>query len=437
VTEGNFLDVIEIDGASNTSVENVRELREQVKYMPAAGKYKVYIIDEVHMLSTSAFNALLKTLEEPPPHVLFVFATTEAHKIPITILSRCQRFDLRRLSQGQISEQLQSICKQEGVKADPASLELLARSAEGSMRDGLSLLDMAVGLCGNELRVEPIREMLGLVAAAWIEDLTADCLRGRLAEALAKVEDIYARGYDLRQAVLQWAEYWHDLTLLKAAGEEVLPQGLTQDKIRRMKETVAAVDLDALQVASQTVYLSGDPIFRSDAPKLLFDLLLVKLVHGTPYRSLGSLLAGEKPAAASPKVSNPPLNPRPQGGEIKNSNLLPEGGIKGGGKKVPPQIKAILDHAVAQEWEGKNFTVTFEAGSLWSDMLKEKKSVLAEALGADTGGGVQVVIQEKKTALEKPKTEPEKPAMEIPDDPVIQQAVKILNATVKEVKKFH
>jgi hypothetical protein len=184
---------------------------------------------------------------------------------------------------------------------------------------------------------------------------------------------------------------------------------------------VAAVDLDALQVASQTVYLSGDPIFRSDAPKLLFDLLLVKLVHGTPYRSLGSLLAGEKPAAASPKVSNPPLNPLPQGG----------------GKKVPPQIKAILDHAVAQEWEGKNFTVTFEAGSLWSDMLKEKKSVLAEALGADTGGGVQVVIQEKKTALEKPKTEPEKPAMEIPDDPVIQQAVKILNATVKEVKKFH
>ncbi len=291
ITKGNFLDVIEIDGASNTSVDSVRELREQVKYVPAAGRYKIYIIDEVHMLSTSAFNALLKTLEEPPAHVVFVFATTEVHKIPVTILSRCQRFDLRRLAESQIKERLREIGVKEGIRADAASLDLVARSAEGSMRDGLSLLDRAIGIGGEGLDVAKIQEMLGLADAVLIEDLTQDCLRGRLPEALAKADELYNRGFDLRQVGMQWVEYLHDLVLLKSAGADSLGSEISDDKLKLMADTIEGVGIEELQIAFQTVYRSSEEMFRSEAPKILFDLLLVKLVHGAPYRNLAESLA--------------------------------------------------------------------------------------------------------------------------------------------------
>ncbi|HCU25526.1 MAG TPA: DNA polymerase III subunit gamma/tau [Deltaproteobacteria bacterium] len=437
ITKGGFLDVIEIDGASNTSVESVRELREQVKYMPAAGKYKIYIIDEVHMLSNAAFNALLKTLEEPPAHVIFIFATTEAHKIPVTILSRCQRFDLRRLSLAQIRAHLAKICGEEKVGCDEAGLDLLARSAEGSMRDAQSLLDMAIGLCGDSLQAERVLEMLGLSASSLIEDLSADCLEGRLSEALSKAEDLYHRGYDLRQVTTQWVEYFHDLALFKAAGAQALGEGVRADQIATMEKTTAAVEVADLQVAFQSVYRAAEEIARSESPKILFDLLLVKLVYGTPYRPLAELLAagGGKAADSSmpaPRPSAAPVAaPAPQ---VPTAGPASESESLARALRKKPQLKALLQEAVTS-WEGGDLIVVFPSGSLAAEMFAEKRGSLAEALSQELGRSVKVQLrQQGEAAASLPKAAVPEPAA--PSDPVVRQAMEILNASLQEVKTY-
>src|SRR5205809_4397387 len=190
IAGGNSLDVIEIDGASNNSVEDVRHLRENVRYAPAKGRYKIYLVDEVHMLSPAAFNALLKTLEEPPPHAKFIFATTEVRKVPVTVLSRCQRFDLRRVEAGLLTKHLESIAAKEAVSAEPDALALIARAAEGSVRDGLSLLDQAIAHAGSDrggavaVRAADVRQMLGLADRARIVDLFEAIMRGDIAGSL-------------------------------------------------------------------------------------------------------------------------------------------------------------------------------------------------------------------------------------------------------------
>jgi DNA polymerase-3 subunit gamma/tau len=452
ITRGNFLDVIEIDAASNTGVDSVRELREQVKYMPAVARYKIYIIDEVHMLSTSAFNALLKTLEEPPAHVLFLFATTEAQKLPVTILSRCQRFDLRRLAQAQIKTRLEVICQKEGVGCDAISLDLLARSAEGSMRDAQSLLDMAIGLCGDSLQSKKIQEMLGLTEATWIQDLTSDCLNGRLQEALSKVQEIYNRGFDLRQIAMQWVAYLHDLALLKAAGEKALDAEISPDQLTIMKNSVSDVVLDALQIAFQTVYRSAEEIFRSESPKILFDLLLVKLVHGAPYQSLSSVLAEEPKAsarshepqremAAQSQPEKKITSPEPT---VSSTNLLStpskisaeagEDMIRRALKKHP-QISALLEHALSKTWEGSNYVVVFERDSIYLEMFSEKRQTFAENLSQELGAKISVQVKQGEAQTSSSinlKTEAALPPL--PADPIVRQAVEILNATVQEVK---
>ncbi|MFO1462985.1 MAG: DNA polymerase III subunit gamma/tau [bacterium] len=443
ITKGSFLDVQEIDGASNTSVESVRELREQVKYMPAAGKYKIYIIDEVHMLSNAAFNALLKTLEEPPPHVVFIFATTEVHKIPVTILSRCQRFDLRRLSQAQIKEHLAKLCREERIGSDAASLDLLARAAEGSMRDSQSLLDMAIGLCGDALQVEKVREMLGLAAATLLEDLTVDCLQGRLPEALAKAEDLYHRGFDLRQIAVQWVEYWHDLTLFKAAGATALGDAVTPDQLAVIETTTAPVALADLQIAFQSVYRAAEEIARSESPKILFDLLLVKLVHGAPYQSIPQLLAGKgaltgavavpsrQAAPAAPVVPARPVHAaRPAPSPAPAS--APAGDLLERALKKRPQIQAILDHATSHYWEGNRFVVAFAPGEIWEEMFADKRGPLAEALSQELGTEVQVEVRHESRAPAAPHRDSGPPLP--PPDPMVKQAMEILNATLQEVK---
>ncbi len=481
INKGQFLDVLEIDGASNTSVESVRELREQVKYTPAAGQYKIYIIDEVHMLSTSAFNALLKTLEEPPPHVIFLFATTEVHKIPLTILSRCQRFDLRRLSQLQISEYLQKICLQESVVSDTPSLALLARSAEGSMRDAISLLDTAIGLSGACLAEEKLLTMLGWVQSNQIEDLTRDCIAGNLSQALKRVEDLYQRGFDLKQVVLQWVEYLHDLTLLKAAGPESLPESISSDALALMQAMVASVDLSDLQVMFQTVYRSAETLARSDAPKILLDLLLVRLVHGAPFQSLTALLGTTSSEAVTRGVSASTSSlatgsgldsklvveskpqPLPQkinlGSEPFGSpSKTPAASVKEASSVNPalpemisdphmgrelleralkkqPALKAVVGHAQGVFWEEGKCVLVFERGSFGIEMMEEKRAVLSQVLSSEWGRPISVVIRESAPTAPLAEKAPVSSAPEV-TDPLVRQAMQMFNATVKEVKKY-
>ena len=217
ILESRHVDVIEMDAASHTGVDNVREINDAVKYKPASARYKVYIIDEVHMLSTAAFNALLKTLEEPPPHVKFIFATTEIRKVPVTVLSRCQRFDLRRLDAGLLVEHFQRISDLEGVKAEIEALRMISRAAEGSVRDGLSLLDQAIAYGTDQVRADDVQSMLGLSDRARIIDLFEAVMRGDAAAALDELEAQHNLGADPEVIIGDLAGFVHWVTKLKVS----------------------------------------------------------------------------------------------------------------------------------------------------------------------------------------------------------------------------
>src|SRR5262249_59194516 len=213
IMESRHVDVLEMDAASHNGVDDVRQINEAVRYAPVMARYKVYILDEVHMLSGAAFNALLKTLEEPPPHAKFVFATTEIRKVPVTVLSRCQRFDLRRVEASRLMQHLEAIAGKEGIAAEPEALALIARAAEGSVRDSLSLFDQAIAhAAAGAVRAEDVRQMLGLADRARIIDLFEALMRGDIAAALKELRDQYDSGADPAVALADLAEFTHFVT---------------------------------------------------------------------------------------------------------------------------------------------------------------------------------------------------------------------------------
>ena len=220
IATGDDVDVLEIDGASNNKVDEIRDLRSNVGFRPTRARFKIYIIDEVHMLTTGAFNALLKTLEEPPPHVKFIFATTEIHKIPITILSRCQRFDFAQVRTQKIFEALQKIVAKEGLKADDESLHMIARRAAGSMRDSQSLLDQLLAFSDGDLTSEKVHSLFGTAGEDRVTELAEAILTGDSPKALSSITDFAERGLQLGELLDQLIEYWRGLMLVLSAGND-------------------------------------------------------------------------------------------------------------------------------------------------------------------------------------------------------------------------
>ena len=204
------VDILEIDAASNNGVDEIRDLREKVRYAPAVGKYKVYIIDEVHMLSTGAFNALLKTLEEPPAHAVFILATTETHKLPATILSRCQRFDFKRLPESLLVQQMEKVLSEEGIQADRQALALIASQAQGGMRDALSLLDQCAGMSGGEITLEKAQQVLGAAGSDQVERMAQSIADRQVRQTLAQLQQIYDNGADLSVFVREMIDYYRE-----------------------------------------------------------------------------------------------------------------------------------------------------------------------------------------------------------------------------------
>ena len=254
VAAGNSFDVLEIDGASNNGVDQVRDLRDAVQFAPARGKYKIFIIDEVHMLSTAAFNALLKTLEEPPPHVTFIFATTEGEKVPATIVSRCQRFDLRRISTALIVERLRHISQVEKVTIDDDALLAVARGADGGMRDALSALDQLISFTGGTLGEEDVLAVFGLVSRRSLESLAGHVLKGEMAEMLKLIDVFDSAGKDLRRLVSELQEHFRNLLVFQAVGADAAPGVLeiTAEQLRVLQAQAALADPErVLRVAEQ------------------------------------------------------------------------------------------------------------------------------------------------------------------------------------------
>ncbi len=244
IAEDRHVDVIEMDAASRTGIDDVREIIESVRYRPVQARRKVYIIDEVHMLSRQAFNGLLKTLEEPPEHVVFIFATTEIRKVPVTVLSRCQRFDLRRVAQDELEGHFTRVCEKEGVEAETEGLVLIARAADGSVRDGLSLLDQAVALGNGKVQADQVQAMLGLADRGRVLDLLDHLLAGRLPEALALLDTLYAAGADPAVVLQDLLELTHETSRVKVepANLESLPIGWRQ-RLAGMAEKLSVADL--------------------------------------------------------------------------------------------------------------------------------------------------------------------------------------------------
>jgi DNA polymerase-3 subunit gamma/tau len=280
ILESRHMDVIEMDAASNTGVDNMREIIDSVRYAPVQARYKVYIIDEVHMLSKSAFNALLKTLEEPPPHVKFIFATTEINKVPVTILSRCQRFDLKRLDAALLASHYASIALKEGIEAEPDALSLISRAAEGSVRDGLSLLDQAIAYGEGKVKAADVASMLGLMDRSRIIDLFQKAMAGDTAAALIEIEAQYTDGGDPATILSDLADYVHWVTRLKVVKESALSDtSRTEAEKTRGVEHAAKVSMAHLTRA-WSMLLKGirETELHSD-PLKAAEMVLIRLAH--------------------------------------------------------------------------------------------------------------------------------------------------------------
>ena len=322
IMESRHLDVIEMDAASHNGVEDIRQINDAIRYAPVSARYKVYILDEVHMLSGAAFNALLKTLEEPPSHAKFVFATTEIRKVPLTVLSRCQRFDLRRVDAALLVKHLQRIAEREAVTAEPAALAMIARAAEGSVRDALSLFDQAIAHAGattaaGPVRAEDIRQMLGLADRARIIDLFEALMRADLPRALAELRDQYDIGADPAMVLTDLADFTHFVTRVKIVPAVADDVSLTETERTRGRNFAVKLSMRVLARTWQMLLKGIEEIAAAGRPLAAAEMVLVRIAYAadlpTPdevVRSLaatrgngsGSLPAGQPPSRAEPRA---------------------------------------------------------------------------------------------------------------------------------------
>jgi DNA polymerase III subunit gamma/tau len=310
-------DVVEMDAASNTGVDNMREIIESARYKPLMARMKVFIIDEVHMLSKGAFNALLKTLEEPPAHVKFIFATTEIRKVPVTVLSRCQRFDLRRVEIPVLSKHFARIATAEGATAEPEALALISRAAEGSVRDGLSILDQAIAMGSGKVTSVSVRAMLGLADRSRILDLLDDLVGGQTAAALQRFADLHLAGAEPVQVLADLADAVHVTTRMKVAGDAGAGEALSTDEKTRSGTLAASLSLALLSRVWQMLLKGIEEAGRAPSPLAAAEMVLIRICHSadlpTPDEIIRTL-GGGVPVSRSTRAGSPqPAAPEPRG----------------------------------------------------------------------------------------------------------------------------
>ena len=290
ITLGNSIDVREIDGASNNSVAEARELIETIRYAASASRYKVYIIDEVHMLSKSAFNALLKTLEEPPPKVVFLFATTELSKIPETILSRCQCFEFKPLSHRQIIGQLEIICGQEGIQANGLSLEKIAKTGAGSMRDAQSLLDQVIAYCGNKIENDSVEEILGVVGRTTLEKLVESLIKKDPIKLIEIVQEIITDGKDLNFLCRDLAEYLRNLMMVKLSNKPEAFLDIQVCNLQILQDQSKAFHVDELQQMFSVLSRTEAEMKRSSLAEMIFEMSILRLADIRPFHRIDDMI---------------------------------------------------------------------------------------------------------------------------------------------------
>ncbi len=399
IAAGSSMNVIEIDAASNNGVDNIREIREEVAYSPAEGKYKVYIIDEVHMLSIGAFNALLKTLEEPPSYVIFILATTEAHKIPVTILSRCQRYDFRRISMETIGRRLMDLLEREQVSAEPKAIRYIAKAADGSMRDALSLLDQCIAFyLGKELTYDRALQALGAVDTEVFSKMLRQVIAQDVSGVIAQLEEVIVEGRELGQFVLDFTWYLRNLLLLQGSDnmEDVLD--ISSDNLALLKEEAAMVEAAELMRYIRIFSELSNQMRYAVQKRVILEIALIKLCRPQMEKDYDSLAL--RVAKLEEKIENGLFAPYPadssqspgQGVPFCANGNLPTGesgeGILMGAKARRPELPKAVPEDVQQIVRNWRSIVEELSGGL-KNYLKLARPSLTE------GGQLLLVLEDE------------------------------------------
>ncbi|MEN6469788.1 MAG: DNA polymerase III subunit gamma/tau [Smithella sp.] len=291
ITDGNSMDVREIDGASNRGIDEIRELRENVKFAPAASRYKIYIIDEVHMLTREAFNALLKTLEEPPGHVIFIFATTENHKVPATILSRCQCYDFRRISQSEIAANLGKVSEAEGITISPTALSWVAEAGDGSMRDAQSIFDQVISYAGLTISDEDVEDILGLADRKYLYRLSESVLAHDAGSCLTILAEAYLAGIDMKHFYAMLLKHFRNLLLVKIAADSSSSFDIAPEQVAKLKTQTQSVSRETLQRYLDILLNEADSLRRSQEVRMKIETVLVRMAYLQPVMPVGEIMA--------------------------------------------------------------------------------------------------------------------------------------------------
>ncbi len=359
ISNSSSVDVIEIDGASNNGVEAVREIRDHAKYMPSQGSKKIYIIDEVHMLTTAAFNALLKTLEEPPAHVIFILATTEPHKIPATVLSRCQRFDYRRVTVSQIQARLSEIAEAEHISIDPAALTLIGRAAEGSMRDALSLLDQIIAFSSGPITLQSTRESIGLIEGQTLIQILFGIFKKNPAQAISYVDTAHEHGHDLRLLTRGLIEFLYYILLIQVNSLNPNAAELSEEEIKELKVLAELRTTAEIELFFQVFHHGLEALARSPQPKIVLNILIIKCSTAEALFSVDNKTSEIPSTHSVTALKKPPVTPvLPPAAPIPTPNVsspLPQNQKKAHEKswegliehirKSRPLLASILEHA--------------------------------------------------------------------------------------------
>jgi DNA polymerase-3 subunit gamma/tau len=456
IAGGNSLDVIEIDGASNNSVEDVRQLRENVRYAPAKGRYKIYLIDEVHMLSSAAFNALLKTLEEPPDHVKFIFATTEPQKVLATILSRCQRFDLHRIPANLIAQHLQFIAKKEKITLEPAAAHAIARGAEGGLRDAESMLDQLVAFCGEKITESDVLNVFGFTGEQTVSDLTGRILRGETPEAIDLLHEQCEAGKDMMRLMSDLIAYLRDLLVFKAK-----PDALNDDVDPDVQKSLAAhaelISTDRLlELIDQFAATEGRMKWAPNK-KLHFEVAIIKAIQslgqatldevieklgelrdggGGPPKKSAAVAAGVSPAPRT-REAGTAVTTEPRVEETSDA-IEPQKLWERVLAKIPAQKGFVRNSASAAHVlgiEGRNFKLGFASGDKAAmDIMgtQANRKFVETLLHEITGKDWTLKLTVNEELASRTAVVPEhSPSQDFKDEPLIQEAIELFNARVR------
>jgi len=484
ITAGTGVDVVEIDGASNNGVDDIRSLRENIRYLPASSRYKIFIIDEVHMLSINAFNALLKTLEEPPEHAKFIFATTEPHKIPVTILSRCQRFDFRKIAAPVVAEQLRKIVTAEDVEISDTSLIQIARNGGGSMRDALSTLDQVIAFCGMSIDDADVRQLLGMVDRSLLVDSARAILQRNSRQVLDIVAQVDHIGISFRQFVRELVDFFRAMVISKVIEDAAAYLDVSVDELKEIEELSLDSSLEELQRIVTLLSGMDTTLAHSSSPRLHVEMLLLRLASLLPVKDIARLVqsverlqsrisGGASAVTAAPqtpyrsqaaplektvRTSAPVTEKREAAVKVEAAEPDTSSGVDGEQKKWPdlvrfvkekrPALGALLEHGSLLQLDLPLLKLGYVQQSFQYEQMRDNETLQRLQAIADEFFAqkikIEVVAINKATEASTPNLVQERRMLEsdrkkrLHDDalkhPVIQSAQEVFSGTIEEIR---